>query len=36
VLASSELTRDLGGKASTREVGDSVLAALAAQQRAAA
>jgi len=36
VLASSELTRDLGGDASTREVGDSVLAALAAQQRAAA
>jgi len=36
VLASSELTRDLGGDAGTREVGDSVRAALDAQQRAAA
>ena len=35
-LASSELTRDLGGKAGTRELTDSVLAALAAQQKAAA
>ncbi|WP_300615954.1 3-isopropylmalate dehydrogenase [Dokdonella sp.] len=36
VLASGELTRDLGGKAGTREMADAVLAALAAQQRAAA
>ncbi|MBO9661783.1 3-isopropylmalate dehydrogenase [Dokdonella sp.] len=35
-LASGELTRDLGGKAGTRELTDSVLAALAAQRKAAA
>lgn len=36
VLASGELTRDLGGKAGTREMADAVLAALASQRRAAA
>lgn len=36
VLASAELTRDLGGSASTQQVCASVLAALGAQQRAAA
>ena len=35
-LASGELTRDLGGKAGTRELADAVLDALAAQRRAAA
>lgn len=36
VLASGELTRDLGGEAGTRAVADAVLAALGEQQRAAA
>jgi 3-isopropylmalate dehydrogenase len=36
VLATGELTRDLGGEASTHEVTDAVRAALVAQQRAAA
>lgn len=36
VLASGELTRDLGGNAGTRAVADAVLAALGEQQKAAA
>ncbi|HEY0180996.1 MAG TPA: 3-isopropylmalate dehydrogenase [Dokdonella sp.] len=36
VVASGELTRDLGGSASTRDVADAVCAALATQRRAAA